>query len=101
VGNWQFATGVQHEILPRISVDVSYWRTWFRQHGGHRQPRAEPGRLRYVQHHRAKGSALPGGGGYTITGFSDIKPARFGTPGDEFVTFTKNYGKHVRALERR
>jgi hypothetical protein len=35
---------------------------------------------------------LPGGGGYTITGFSDLKPAKFGVPGDEFVTFTKNFG---------
>ena len=27
--NWQFSTGVQHEILPRMSVSLDYWRTVF------------------------------------------------------------------------
>jgi hypothetical protein len=92
VGNWQFAAGVQHEILPRVSMDVSYWRTWFDN-----MAVIESRALNATDYDEFSITAprdprLPSGGGYPITGFSDLKPATFGTPGDEYVTFTKNFG---------
>jgi carboxypeptidase family protein len=62
--DWQFSGGVQHELLPRVSVDVSYSRRWWGNF--------------FVTHNRALGpqdydevtltvpsdSRLPGGGGY-------------------------------------
>ena len=32
--NWEFSTGVQQEILPRTSIEVSYFRADVRQLGG-------------------------------------------------------------------
>jgi hypothetical protein len=93
--NWQFSTGVQRELLPRISMEVSYWRTWF-------------GNL-LVTDNRAIGPSdhdefritapldarLPDGGGYVIPGLYDIRPEKFGVPADNYLTFAKNFGKQI------
>ena len=65
--DWQFSVGVQHEVAPRVSVDVSYARRWWGNF--------------FVTHNRALGPSdydqvtltapadprLPGGGGYPVT----------------------------------
>jgi hypothetical protein len=38
---------------------------------------------------------LPGGGGYTIAGLYDLKPAAFGRAADNFPTFADNYGSQI------
>jgi len=92
VGNWQFAAGVQHEILPRVSMDVSYWRTWFDNMAVIDSRALTASDYETFSITAPLDPRLPGGGGYAITGFSDLKPAKFGVPGDELVTFTKNFG---------
>jgi hypothetical protein len=93
--NWQFSTGVQHELLPRVSVDVGYFRRWYGNF--------------IVTDDRALTAAdfdtfsipapshpdLEGGGGYRISGLYDIKPARFGTPADNLVTFADKFGEQI------
>jgi hypothetical protein len=39
---------------------------------------------------------LPGGGGYTVSGLYNVKPARFSVPADNYITFADNYGKQTR-----
>ena len=89
-GNWEVATSVQHEVVPRVSIDVGYFRrTFFNQN---------------VQDDRAVGSSdydefsvtvpsdprLPGGGGYTVTSV-DINPRSVRLP-DRFRTSVGNFG---------
>ena len=90
--NWEFSTGVQHEILSRTAVDVSYFR---RSYGNFR-----------VTDNRVLGPAdfdkfdvtapsdprLSGGGGYVVHGMYNLNPAKFGVPSDNFDTLAKNYG---------
>jgi carboxypeptidase family protein len=94
--NWQFSAGVQHELLPRVSLDVGYYGTWYNN--------------LFVTDNRAWTAAdfdtfsltapsdprLPGGGGYTVPGLYNIKPEKFSVPADNYITFAKNYGKQIR-----
>jgi len=76
-----------------VSLDLSYWRTWFDNMAAIDSRALSPSDYDAFSITAPSDPRLPGRGGYVISGFSDIKPAKFGIPGDELVTFTKNFGK--------
>jgi hypothetical protein len=92
--NWEFSTGVQHELLPRVSVEAGYFRRWF----GNFQvtdnlsvEASDFGRFSIT----APGDArLPGGGGYTVDGLFNVSPAKFGQV-LELNTLSDRYGKQT------
>jgi hypothetical protein len=93
--DWQFSAGVQHELLPRVSVDVSYSRRWWSNF--------------FVTHNRALGpqdwdqvtltapadSRLPGGGGYPVTFLTRNTNSALGAT-DSYYTTTSDFGDETR-----
>jgi hypothetical protein len=93
--NWQFATSVQHEILPRVSMDAGFYRTWF---GGFviTDDRAiGPADFDTFSITAPRDPRLPDGGGYTVSGLYDLKPTAFGRAADNFITYADKYGKQI------
>jgi hypothetical protein len=75
--NWEFSTSVQRQILPRVAVDVGY----FRRAWAHFQ--VTDNILRGPEDYTPfsivvpQDPRLPNGGGYTLSGFYDVVPAKF------------------------
>ena len=93
--NWEFSTSFQHEILPRVSVDVGYFRRWFGNFTTTDSLALVPSDFDKFSITAPVDSRLPGGGGYVIDGLYNLKPARFGVPANNLVTFASNYGKQI------
>ena len=90
--NWTASAGIQHELLPRVSVDYTYYWRWS---GGNltltdnlaRAPADySPFCVTAPQDPR-----LPGGGGDRICNLYDVNPDVLGLI-NNFVTHAKNYG---------
>ena len=93
--NWEFSTGVQHEVLPRTSVDVSYFR---RTYGNARitdNRVLSPTDFDTFDVTAPSDPRLPGGGGYAVHGMYNLNPAKFGLASDNFVTLASNYGDQI------
>jgi hypothetical protein len=90
--DWQFSAGVQHELLPRVSVDVNYSRRWWNNF--------------FVTHNRALTAAdydevtltapldprLPGGGGYPVTFLARNNNTPTLGVSSPYYTTTKDFG---------
>jgi hypothetical protein len=76
--NWEAQAGIQHELLPSVSVSATYVRRWYQN-------------LRVTQNTDVTSAdyspycitapvnpRLPGGGGNQICGLYDVNPAQFG-----------------------
>jgi hypothetical protein len=94
--NWQFVTGVQHELLPRVSVDFGYYRTWFGNFIVTDDRAIGPADFDTFSITAPTDPRLPGGGGYAVSGLYDLKPTSFGKSSDNLITYADNYGKQLR-----
>ena len=94
--NWEFSAGVQHELLPRVAVDVAYFR---RVYGNmiitDPDPNLGPADYDRFSITAPLNPGLPEGGGYLVDGLFNLKPEKFGLPATAFVTHAKNYGKQI------
>jgi hypothetical protein len=89
--NWELSAGMQQEILPRTSLDVSVFHRSF-----HNQAVTDNLRTTATDYDRftitvPSDSRLPEGGGYQVTGV-DVTPALFNVI-ENFNTFANHYGE--------
>jgi hypothetical protein len=93
--NWEYAASVQHELAPRISLNVGWGR---RRYGN--QTILVDNRYSF-----ANGSydgpfcanapadpSLPGGGNYQVCGLYDLKPGQEKLPPSSTIRFSSDYG---------
>ena len=92
--NWEFSAGLQQELLPRVSVDVNYFRRWYGNFVIVDDLALGPGDYDPFTITAPKDPRLPGGGGYAVPGY-DVKPQKFGVPAQPFVTLSRKYGRQT------
>ncbi len=94
--DWQLGASVQQEVLPRVSVEVGYYRRWW-QHfvdvtdnllttAGDYSPYSVTA---------PSDSRLPGGGGYAVGPLYDIAPTLFGRSQND-INAIESYGTYIR-----
>ncbi|MEQ1757518.1 MAG: TonB-dependent receptor [Vicinamibacterales bacterium] len=91
--NWEFSAGVQREIASRVSIDVSYYRRIFGNLIVTDNTSLAASDFDTFSVTAPIDSRLPDGGGYTIGGLYNVKPAAFSRPAANVLALGKNYGK--------
>ena len=96
--DWQFGASIQHEILPRTSVEIGYYRRWFQgflvtDNLASTAADYTPFTITAPPH-----ASLPGGGGYQVTGFN---PRTNFSAATNYTTFASDYGDQSQVLARR
>jgi hypothetical protein len=91
----QLAVGIQRELLPRLSTEVTYHHRWFSNFTATDNVLVGPSDYSPYSIVAPVDPRLPNGGGYTIDDLWDINQTSFGRV-DDFVAPSEDYGKQVR-----
>jgi hypothetical protein len=92
--NWELSAGVQQEVLPRVSADVSVFRRWYGNFAVTDNRAVAPEDFTAFSITAPAESRLPGGGGYPVSGLYNVVPAKFNLT-DNYITFARNYGRQI------
>ncbi len=88
--DWQFGIGVQQELFPRTSIEVTYNRRWFNGFYVFKNALLNPGNFSSQTITAPLNGNLPGGGGYPMT--YQVLNAGVPTNVQDIYTNADNYG---------
>jgi hypothetical protein len=97
--DWQFGVSVQHEIMPRVSAEVGYYRRWWPIYDtADVTDNITVGPAEYGQFSVTAPSdpRLPNGGGYRVDGLYNITAAAAALPSDNVRRAANAYGDYQR-----
>jgi len=98
-GDWLWGASVQHEVLPRVAVEVGYQRRWLVNNV------ATDNRARAPEDHTEFGvnvpvdSRLPGGGGGVLPGLYNVTPTAATRLTDNYQTLSSNLGEWTQVAD--
>jgi hypothetical protein len=92
--NWGLGLSVQQEILPRVSVNVGYFRNWWGNWYAVDNRATVASDYTPFSIQAPVDSRLPGGGGQTIGGLYNLVPGKVGQV-DELATNAKNFAEQI------
>jgi hypothetical protein len=97
--DWQMGVSVQQEVMPRISVEVGYYRRWWPIFGGADvTDNVLTGAADYTQFSvvAPNDSRLPNGGGYSIPGIYNITQPAFLRGAENVQSAANDFGSYKR-----
>jgi len=90
--DWNVGIQVQQQVLPRVSVNVGYFRRWFGNFFATDNLSVKATDYSSFSVTAPADSRLPGGGANVISGLYDVAPTLFGQT-NNYVTYSDKYGE--------
>jgi hypothetical protein len=90
--DWQIGVSVQHEVVPRVSVEVGYFRRWLQNFLVTDNLSVVASDFDAFSVTAPLDPRLPGGGGYVISNLFNVTPSKFGQT-NNFVTSDAKIGE--------
>jgi hypothetical protein len=89
--DWQIGATIQHEVLPRISVEASYVRRWLQNFTVTDNRAIAVEDMTPFSVTAPQDPRLPGGGGFAVGPIYNVVPSKFGLT-DNYRTYSPEYG---------
>ena len=89
--NWEYSASVQHQLLPRVSVDLGYYRRMFYNQTVTDNTDISPADFDQFCITAPTDSRLGSVSGSQVCGLYDIKPAKAALTSHQVITFASNF----------
>jgi hypothetical protein len=90
--DWQIGVSVQQEVLPRVSIEVGYFRRWLNNFTITDNLAVGPNDFTQYSITAPSYADLPGGGNYVVNGLYNVVPEKFGQTSNN-ITLADDIGE--------